>query len=295
MKNSHFENGPVVIGGVGGSGTRVVAEILSTFNYFIGNDLNNANDNLLYTFLFKRPRWLYRNRENKRAIGRGFGLFHKIMTGKSSLPFLEMIFLLRSASSMAIFGHNYNGTGRGLQPLKLLKKCFFAKKHYNYSHAGWGWKEPNTFLLIQDMAEHFENFKYIHTIRHGLDMAFSKNQQQLYNWGPLYGVERPSIFAEEPKASLKYWVRANEKVLQEGKAMGDDKFLLVPFEELCLSPEVVIDRIISFLDVAVDKDSYQRAINLPRKPASVGRYRSHDLGQFDAEDLASLQKLGFSI
>ncbi len=32
--------GPVVIGGVGGSGARVVAQILLQLNYYLGSDLN---------------------------------------------------------------------------------------------------------------------------------------------------------------------------------------------------------------------------------------------------------------
>ncbi len=45
---------PVVIGGVGGSGTRLIAQILKDLGYFMGNDLNEANDNLLFPLLFKR-------------------------------------------------------------------------------------------------------------------------------------------------------------------------------------------------------------------------------------------------
>ncbi len=47
-----IENGPVIIGGIGGSGTRVVAEILTLFGYFMGHDLNSAGDILTYTLLF---------------------------------------------------------------------------------------------------------------------------------------------------------------------------------------------------------------------------------------------------
>lgn len=45
---------PVVIGGVGGSGTRLIAECVKKLGFFIGNDLNDAFDNLWFTLLFKR-------------------------------------------------------------------------------------------------------------------------------------------------------------------------------------------------------------------------------------------------
>ncbi len=57
------ETPPVIIGGVGGSGTRVIAELLSKIGYYIGNDLNNASDNLLYTLIFKRPNWFRKTLE----------------------------------------------------------------------------------------------------------------------------------------------------------------------------------------------------------------------------------------
>ena len=46
--------GPVVIGGVGGSGTRLIAQCLKETGFHIGTDLNVANDNLWFTLLFKR-------------------------------------------------------------------------------------------------------------------------------------------------------------------------------------------------------------------------------------------------
>lgn len=79
MKNDTPKKGPVVIGGIGGSGTRIVAEILSRWGFYIGNDLNKFNDKLLYTLLFKRPKWYYKNCHNHKEVNRGINLFHKIM------------------------------------------------------------------------------------------------------------------------------------------------------------------------------------------------------------------------
>jgi len=101
--------GPIVVGGVGGSGTRVVAEILSKFGFYLGNDLNGASDNLLYTLLFKRPRWFYRNFNNSHEISKGINLFYKLMFGHNSPSLPELIFLTRAIGSMSLFGHNLQG------------------------------------------------------------------------------------------------------------------------------------------------------------------------------------------
>ena len=47
--------GPVAIGGVGGSGTRVIAAIVESLGFDPGANLNRPRDDLTFTVLFKRP------------------------------------------------------------------------------------------------------------------------------------------------------------------------------------------------------------------------------------------------
>jgi len=37
---------PIVVGGLGGSGTRVIALMLERLGFFMGDDLNHAHDNM---------------------------------------------------------------------------------------------------------------------------------------------------------------------------------------------------------------------------------------------------------
>ena len=46
---------PVIIGGTGGSGTRVVAEILLRAGVYLGRDLNDSYDECLFPYLFNIP------------------------------------------------------------------------------------------------------------------------------------------------------------------------------------------------------------------------------------------------
>lgn len=294
-KNQKGLTGPVVIGGVGGSGTRVLAEILSLFGFYLGNDLNGAKDNLMYTLLFKRPNWFYRNKDNRKTIRTGLNVFHKIMKRRKRITIPEMIFVLKALFSQALFGHNYSGSGRKLRPIMRIQKIFTSIKDTKIRYVGWGWKEPNSFLIIHYIAEKYNNFKYIHMIRHGLDMAFSKNQNQLFNWGPLYGVNRPTISSQIPSAALQYWIRANQQILMVGEKLGPDKFLKINFEKLCNYPESEIQKMIDFLNIDPEDEVYQRALKLPQKPKSMRRYRNHDLSQFEANDIDKLSEFGYSI
>ena len=47
-------NQPIAIGGLGGSGTRLFAQIMYIFNVYMGSNINDTDDNLYITFLFKR-------------------------------------------------------------------------------------------------------------------------------------------------------------------------------------------------------------------------------------------------
>ncbi len=293
--NINKDKGPIIIGGLGGSGTRIVAEILKKFGYYMGNDLNIANDNLLYTLLLKRPRWFYKNFENKTRIKTGIKLFHKLMVGgKTTIP--ENYFLLNAVITTAVFGRNLTGGGQGLSwPIERIHRLFQKNNQMNTQHVGWGWKEPNSYMLIDEFAEYFPNYRYIHTIRHGLDMAFSANQQQLYNWGPFFDVDIPESRLDEARSSYKFWINVNQKILNFSERVGDDRVLFVIFDDLCLSPQDTIQKIMAFLDVEVDKEIFQEALEVPKPPGSMGRYKKEDFGLFDQADLEYLKHFGFKI
>ena len=64
-----------------------------------------------------------------------------------------------------------------------------------------GVEKTNTYN-IRKLIKYYPKIKYIHVMRNGLDMAFSKNQNQLKFWTDL----KPT-----PKNSLHYWVNVHKK------------------------------------------------------------------------------------
>lgn len=290
------ENGPIVIGGLGGSGTRLIAEILIKLGFFMGHDLNGANDNLLYTLLFKRPRWFYKNHQNKNEIHRGLSILHKLMLFDNTLSPSEIGFLLQATSSMAFFGENHKKNGRGMSAFKrMIKALGMKQKIKQKDYIGWGWKEPNSHLILDELSTHFRNFKYIHTMRHGLDIAFSENQQQLYNWGRLYDVPSPKDKTSEHIAAFQYWLNVHEKIKSQGESLPKEQFLLLNFDRLCTSPEVEIPKLLSFLNIKIDKGSYHDLLKLPKRPHSVGRFKHHDISKFNRISIEHLRTFGFDI
>ncbi len=285
--------GPVIVGGIGGSGTRVVASILQSINFFIGEDLNRALDNLTYTFLFRRPEWFKKNKTNKQLLETGISILEKSMITKHRYSIPELIFLFNCTLWFMKNGLNKDQDGKIKWTINRLLKVLNNKQNNHLASAGWGWKEPNTHINIIGLYDYFPKFKYIYTIRNGLDMAFSSNQNQLINWGTLYGVNQPKTTRDIPLASFRYWVEANKRVLVLQEKIGKDKIYLLNFDKLCLNPEQEINNLINFLSIEVTTHQLQKAISIPKIPATKGRYMKHDLSGFNKSDLEFLKELGF--
>ena len=81
-----------------------------------------------------------------------------------------------------------------------LASLLRAKHAPPASSIGWGWKLPETYLFLPYVKAVFPKVKYIHVIRHGLDMAYSRNQHQFWAWGAYFGIR--------PQRSVKLFPKA---------------------------------------------------------------------------------------
>ncbi len=285
---------PVIIGGVGGSGTRLIARILLELGFYLGSDLNESLDNLWFTLLFKRPGWYKANLLRSRSsITKTMDVFKRAMLS-GPLKIGDATVVLGAALPMTWTGHSPGSRGRGIWPLRRAWNILARKAASLQGATGWGWKEPNTHIYLEELIMVFPDLKYINVVRHGLDMALSRNQQQLMNWGFLFGLGKPRTVEEIPRLSLKYWVLANHRVASLGESLGE-RFLTLNFDMLCLYPEKYMGKILSFLDLDLDEDAFRRLCLIPKPPSTMGRYRSVELSRFDGEDVEEVEKMGFQV
>ena len=257
-------NGPIAIGGLGGSGTRVVAALLVRPGFFIGGDLNGALDNLWFTLLFKRP--------DIRSIGDHefaalCGVFTKGMQRQTLCGHQRA--LVRRAAAVARPQH---------PPEWLAERARSLLESRGDALPAWGWKEPNTHVVLDRLRRAMPGLRYIHVARNGLDMAYSDNQRQVRFW----------LRAEPtPLLSLRYWCDVQRRVLQIGASMGND-FLFLDFDALCTSPRTELRKLERFLGDGKALD--ERVIVAP---PSIGRFKAHGLKAFDPADVAYVAELGF--
>jgi len=299
-------NSPICIGGVGGSGTRVIATILSSLSINIGRDINEACDNLTFTLLFKRKDILKQSDDNFNHL---INIFEKSFTDeKFNNEDIKLIYSLtndrpghpiewleKRANNLINKIYDYDSWDDKLnknKPEQLIKnfKSLTKNKIITPLENGWGWKEPNTHIILERLLLYYPNLKYIHVIRNGLDMAFSDNQNQVKLWGYLYLKE--SDFKNIHYASLKFWCVVHKKIIKIGKKMGDN-FLLLNYDKLCLNPKKYLKKICKFLNIS--KKAVSGLLPLIRPPESIGRFKNEDLSIFDKKDIEYVKKLGFDI
>ena len=279
-------DGPIVIGGSGGSGTRVVAQLLIESGVHLGRDLNHANDDLSFTFLFKHPKRfapLARQEVPLRAdLLFLFELHRHLLLGLKPLPRGSLPVLLRASWDHAM--------GR-YSPRWSIKRLRQMRARAPRIGSAWGFKEPHTMYLLRGLARAYPDVKYIHVLRNGLDMVFSRHQQDFPTWGPHYGVDSTR---GAPEDVFEFWYRSNRQVSRAGRELLGDRFLVVRLEQLCRDPRQAIDRILGHAGLSDLKVPRGALESLPRLPKTHARYLEHDTRWIDAEVLAKLAELGYT-
>ncbi len=242
-------NLPVVIGGIGGSGTRLVAQIFEKNNYFLGANLNASYDNLDFSSLF---------------------------------PELRTLLQTYGRQDMVVKAH----INSVLQNIR--KRIIFDL--YKLGYPRWGWKVPTSFFILESLKLHFPTMCYIHVIRHGLDMAFSSNHNQLHNWGFFFNIDS----SKEPleKRLLSYWIRSNEFAISECQRLFGKRYFIFNYDRFCQQPIHELHRLSDFIGFELHGEE---VVNYDLTSSSIGRYRARDCSVFNSNQLNMVNKLGFPV
>ncbi len=275
-----FGASPIAVGGIGGSGTRLLARLLMELGYFLGPDLNESLDNLWFTLLFKRPAILEASPDEFNRLAR---IFVGGMTGNPLLDEADRQLLDQMALEP--------------RPPEFPVEWFQARvisltsARTTATPSAWGWKEPNTHILIPQLRQCLPGLKYLHVMRNGLDMAYSSNQTQLRFWGAWLIGDKIEV---TPRYSLKYWRLVHERILSLGLDMGED-LLLLDFDQFCLSPTEGLRRLLAFVGLDISQARQSQLISNLHPPASLGRFKQHGTQDFDPEDMAFASRMGYDV
>jgi hypothetical protein len=291
--------GPVAIGGVGGSGTRVIASMVQSLGYRIGTNLTPAQDDLSFTVLFKRPDFYQDVRGLVPAdhpLARASAeVFARVRTGHRGLR-SEVLPMARASVSLPVNDGEHGLKRVGLRTLRRAERLRRLRRVFDATDSAstgpWAWKEPNTLLYLPTLYDVIPGLSYIHVVRNGLAMAVSANDFQLSNWGRLFGVAEDG---RDPQLrQLVYWARVNLAVADF--LAGQSRSLIVSHERTVLEPDAVAEEIADFLGQPLT-DVTRDVIAGVRRPADFERVYEpprDDLTDAESQDIGrALVRFGY--
>lgn len=270
---------PVAVGGLGGSGTRLIASLLQEAGIFIGRDLNRSLDNLTFTFLVARPEHYFLSASELQHL---FAIFDAAMNDPAKLSPWQQAHVSRLVR----------------HPHSRYPQSWSHARAHSLLHDDtptpaakrpWGWKEPNTHVFITRLLPTCPHIKYIHVVRNGLDMAFSANQNQLLTWGPYFLGRAPQLC---PHDALKFWHYLHRRLLAACGPMAE-RFLWLDYDRFCQDARPQLRILLRFLEVEVSPSQFEQLLTRVNPPRSLGRYRLHNLRQLDPSDVAFVERMGF--
>lgn len=287
---AHIQYPVVAIGGVGGSGTRVIASFLRDVGYYIGGDLNRALDNLWFSLLFRRIDTLSLTDNQFDNL---IKLFLTKMSGHNEFSSKEKLLVARLATKItpALFVGQKQEAPNTVDWMQERANSFLSTDNECRVGGMWGWKEPNTHIVLEGLIKNIPDFKYIHMIRNGLDMAYSNNQAQLKLWGRHFLGPDVKI---TPHDSLRYWRIINERALNIGRSMGEN-FMLIDFDKFCIEPHKYLNELVEFIGIDVDDSVIGNTQKIISPPDSIGRYKKYRLEGLDEDDIVYAEALGFDV
>ncbi len=216
----------VAVGGMGGSGSRMAATLVKAMGFCMGNYLNQELDNITFTRLFKNPDWFKTATQDDFNLR--FNLFVRITKGEKLTPKQEQLYLKVVAENQ-------------LHSATMLHRVAFVLRNRlqpRVCNSKWAWKEPNTHIMIDRVIPLAGKMRYIHVVRHGLDMAFSKNRQQLINWGWMFGLDSTANQSTDIfRNQLEFWIRSTKRMIEICPPAIGGNFYLLNYNRLLNHPE----------------------------------------------------------
>jgi hypothetical protein len=280
------EAAPIVIGGIGGSGTRVVTQLLQSLGFDMGSDLNESLDDLGFTALFKRPS-LWPPESHQIQLEQAL----RVYLNARAQPYAKK----STSNTEPDFGTTLNAIRREdswIEAGKLEDRLTALCSSQTATSPLWGWKEPNTHLFLPFLLAAMPKLKYVHVVRHGLDMAHSRNQTQLNVWGKQ--LLNRAISAHSPDDSLAFWCATQERMMGI-QAQMPSRVLILRFESLFEEPQSTLASLGKFLNLDLGAQQVEYFLLNLQKPTSFGRYKTHTKLEMTASIHGLLTQLSYSV
>lgn len=227
---------PVILLGRGGSGTRLLSELALPLGLFLGSDLNVSSDSM---------EWV----DDIYALAVE-NLTEEIAAGSErDLAWRER--LRRRAGAVLLRGRR--------TPEQL-----------------WGWKLPETMLILAQALRSFPKARVVHLVRHPLTSAWRRTHVTSRKNNPVglqvltaayrqYGRDLAAMEQDGPHIhNAITWRYQIENVQNLLGAHDPARVLVMRYEDLCATPQQCQDRLRQFLGLPPGRSKLQPAIDEKR-------------------------------
>lgn len=236
----------ITIGGTAGSGTRTLCKICIDSGIFMGSNLGTESDPSYDAMNFFPFFWKYVN-----------------------IWLYEKLFPLTLEKENEMIRDFHESAKRHL-------------KEMSSSNHKWGHKSALSIHLLSFFHKKFPDMKFIHVIRDGRDMAYTKNG---LNDLERHGFQFLKKEIKSPLDILNVWSIVNLNAAIYGASNMKDNYLQVKFEDLCFNPQRLIPQIYDFLDIK-DMD-INKTLEWLTIPNSIGRWKEH------SDEMENMTKLDY--
>lgn len=251
---------PLVIGGVGGSGTRLYRTLAVTAGY-----------EMLVAPLPQRLLWRAERHDND-TMARFFydAWIDPYLTGRIGPRELE----------------------------RMKRRCrwlLWLCGPFAYGRGRWGWKNPRAMFLLPFFKAVYPTMRYIHVVRDGRNHAF--HPKFPYRAHQTAVLETGALDQADHVRKALFWQRSNQIALTAMHDHLPDTSIVSRFEDLCHDPEREVRRVMQFLG-RDDPEIVDRARSLVRVPASIDRWTkapAEQIAEVEAAIGSDLVRLGYDL
>jgi hypothetical protein len=282
--SAHEVSAPVVIGGHGGSGTRVLPRALRLVGVWMGAWVNHRTEDAMATRYFLQ-RYFEQAVVDSRAADPGQRPDPAPDQGADQEP----------------DPHRDQHWDQHAAQRRQLERAFAeavrAHRQGMPDPSGpWGWKNPRSMWMLPFLARLYPQMRFIHLVRDGRDVALSKNTNLLNKHGRfLLGEATPE--QDRVRSQLRLWALGNERAARDGERLLGANYLRISYEQLCSAPRETLARVYAHLGQSVSSATLDQAAQLVVPPRTIGAWRKSDLRLLhepDREIRAVLHRFGYS-
>mmetsp|Transcript_576 Transcript_576/g.740 ORF Transcript_576/g.740 Transcript_576/m.740 type:complete len:466 (+) Transcript_576:701-2098(+) len=246
---------PLIMGGIGDSGTRAVAFLVTQMGVWMGKFgttvKKDSRDSKLYINGFDTYSCDAENNLLERVV-KSYVFYSKSIQGcrsadynHSCVPELIWNSGVQWTSSLmrTLLNHTIHYTNRG------------RANREKYPFQLWGFKHPRSAFILPYLSYVTnKKMRVIHITRDGRDIAAGDNQKFFSSICKRYHTKESPLCEDEFENRVELWSRLNLDVLKWAKDnLRADQFLVVRIEDLVSGDRACFERISSFIRTSDDR------------------------------------------